>query len=310
MNLLRAGFVVAVLAFAWLSLRGRMDEVGDALKDTSVPAALGGLALVLLGLLITAQLWLRLMAWADGPLPQRDGQAIFFIGQLGKYIPGSVWSIGAQADLARKHQVPARATVASGLLFLGYNVDTAVLVASISLLTGGLDSRWPAWVSLLALIGSLVGLTPALVRWAGTRIAGREVRISWVGTVEVAALMAGAWTAYGLALVLLAPGLPWHDLVALGGAFAAAYAVGVVIVIAPAGVGARETVFVLLLTPALGVGPATALALLARVVHTVADTSLAAAWWAATRRARLLPDRDHRSGAAADRNVIADAGHP
>ena len=28
-------FLVAVLVFAWLGLRGRLDEVGDALRDTS-----------------------------------------------------------------------------------------------------------------------------------------------------------------------------------------------------------------------------------------------------------------------------------
>ncbi|MFA6299418.1 MAG: hypothetical protein WC642_09635, partial [Nocardioides sp.] len=81
----------------------------------------------------------------------------------------------------------------------------------------------------------------------------------------------------------LAPDLPWGDLMAFGAAFAAAYAVGVVVVLAPAGVGAREGVFVLLLTPVTGVAGATALALLARVVHTVADGLLAAIWSFAAR---------------------------
>ena len=87
-----------------------------------------------------------------------------------------------------------------------------------------------------------------------------------------------------MALVLLSPDLPWQDVAAFGGAFALAYAVGVVVVVAPAGVGAREALFVLLLTPLLGVAEATALALLARVVHTAADGIMAAGWWYAARR--------------------------
>ncbi len=75
-------------------------------------------------------------------------------------------------------------------------------------------------------------------------------------------------------------------MVALGGAFALAYAVGVVVVLAPAGVGARDALLVLLLTPLLGVADATALALLARVVHTAADGTMAAGWWYAARRTR------------------------
>jgi hypothetical protein len=41
---------------------------------------------------------------------------------------------------------------------------------------------------------------------------------------------------------------------------------------------------VLLLTPLLGVAGATAVALLARVVHTVADGVMAVGWWYAGRR--------------------------
>jgi hypothetical protein len=284
MRILRVAFGTAVLVFAGLSLRGRFDEIGDAFRHTSPTGALGALVLVLLGLLTTGRLWLRLMAWLDAPLPVLDGLATFFVGQLGKYIPGSVWSIGAQADLARKHDVPARSTVAAGLLFLGYHVDTAVVLGSVVVLAGGLDPSWPDWLTVLALLAALGGLVPALVRGAGRRIAKRDVALSWARTVEVVALMTLTWSAYAAALVLLTPGTPWGRIAALGGAFAASYAVGVLVVLAPAGVGARETVFVLLLTPVLGVGPATALALLARVLHTLADGLLALIWWLAARR--------------------------
>lgn len=284
MPALRVLFLVAVVAFAWLGLRGRFDEVGRALGDTSVVGVLGALALVLVGLLATGVLWLRLMASLGAQLPVVDGAAMFFLGQLGKYIPGSVWSIGAQADQARRHQVPARVTVAAGLLFLGYHVDTAVLLGSLALVSGELDPSWPGWVGWAGLVLSLVGLTPALVRLLARRIGGREARIGVLDTAAVAALMALAWACYSVALVLLSPGTPWHHLVALGGAFTLAYAVGVVVVFAPAGVGAREAVFVLLLAPLTSVAAATALALLARVVHTAADAALALGWWLAARR--------------------------
>jgi uncharacterized membrane protein YbhN (UPF0104 family) len=286
MQALRGMFLAAVLVFAWLGLRGRFDAVGDALRDTSLAGALAALLLVLLGLLATGVLWLLLMARLDARLPLVDGLATFFVGQLGKYIPGSVWSIGAQAELARRHTVPARVTVAAGLLFLGYHVDTAVLVGSVTLLSGGLDSPWPDWVSWVGLAAGLAGLVPGVVRLAARRIAGRTPQVGWTQTVAIVALMSAAWAAYSLALVLLSPGLPWSDLAALGGAFAIGYAVGVLIVFAPAGVGAREAVFVLLLSRVTDVGSATALALLARVVHSGGDALMAASWWYAARRAR------------------------
>jgi uncharacterized membrane protein YbhN (UPF0104 family) len=290
---LRATFLVAVLVFAWLGLHDRIDEIGSALRATSFLGVALALLSVLAGLLATGLLWLRLMAALGADLAFREGLSTFFVGQLGKYIPGSVWSIGAQAHMAGRRSVPPRTTVAAGLLFLGYHVTTAVMVGAATLLLGGLASPWPPWFSVLLLVGSAVGLLPAVVRRLGRRIAGRSASIGVGDTAVALALMAMAWAAYSTGLVLLSPGSPWRDVVALGGAFALAYAVGVVIVLAPAGLGAREALFVLLLTPLLGVAGAAALALLARLVHTVADGVMAAAWWYAA-SGRAAPGRADR----------------
>ncbi|MGL5809882.1 MAG: lysylphosphatidylglycerol synthase domain-containing protein [Nocardioides sp.] len=303
-----AVFLVAVLAFGWLGLRGRFDEVGAALLDTSPGGVAAGLALVLAGLSATGLLWLRLMSRLGRPLPPRDGLAVFFVGQLGKYLPGSVWSIGAQADLARRHAVAARVTVAVGLLFLGYHLATAVLFAAGAFLFGGLSSPWPDWVSAVALVAAAVGLAPGIVRRLGTRVAGRELRHGGRDTVVAVGLMSGAWTAYAGALVLLSPDRPWRELAALGGAFAAAYAAGVVVVFAPAGVGVREAVFVLMLAGSTGVGAATALVLLARVVHTAADALLAVVWSVLARRSGSDPD--HANGSASRSSVLPSAREP
>lgn len=284
-------FLAAVAAFAVLGLRGRYDEVAQALRDTSVGGVGAALVLVVAGLLATGLLWLRLMARLDGSMPPVDGLATFFVGQLGKYIPGSVWSIGAQAELARRHAVPTRTTAAAGLLFLGYHVDTAVLLAAATVVTGGLESPWPTWVAWVAVIAAGTVFAPPVVRRLGGLVAGCEVRLGWKDTLVIGALMATTWGAYAGALVVLSPGRPWGQVAALGGAFAAAYAVGVVVVFAPAGVGAREAVFVLLVTPVTGLGAATALALLARVVHTGGDALTASGWWLAAVRSSRPRDR-------------------
>jgi len=190
MPALRVAFVLGVVLFAWLGLRGRFDDVVASFRHTSVAGLVAGLALVLLGLSATGLLWLRTMAALGARLPVVPGLATFFVGQLGKYIPGSVWSIGAQAGLARRDNVPTRVTVAAGLLFLGYHVDTAVHLGAGTLLAGGLDSPWPAWVSWVALVVAVVGLLPAVVRLAARRVAGRDVR-----------LVAGRGTAADLVLV-------------------------------------------------------------------------------------------------------------
>lgn len=283
---LRVVFLAAVVAFAWLGLRGHWHEIGDALADTTWWGALLALLFVAAGLLGTGLLWLRLMALLDARLPVVDGLAIFFLGQLGKYIPGSIWSLGAQADLARRHKAPARVTVTAGLVFLGYNVATAVVLAAVTVLAGGLELDWPRWLVVVFLLAAVVGLAPPVVRFLARLIGGRAMRLGWVDTVACSGLMVATWAAYAVALVLLVPDMPWSHFWALGGAFVAAYAVGVVIVFAPAGAGAREVAFVFLLEPLLGVGEATALALLARVLSTAGDVITASVSWAVARRVR------------------------
>lgn len=283
---LRMAFLVAVAGFAWLGLRGRFEEIGRAVQATSLPGAAGACVLVLLGLAATGLLWLQIMAGLGARLPRRTGLAMFFVGQLGKYIPGSVWTIGAQAQMAGRHGVPVRTTVAAGLVFLGYHLVTGILVGMLVVLLGGLDAPWPGWLSALAAAGSATAIAPPVVRRSIRLLVRAELRIGWAGTLLVLALMTTTWAAYAQALVLLAPGLPWSDVAAYGGAFALAYAVGVVVVVAPAGVGAREALFVLLLTPLSSVAAATAVALLARAVHTAADGLMAAGWWSLARRGR------------------------
>lgn len=66
-----------------------------------------------------------------------------------------------------------------------------------------------------------------------------------------------------------------------------AYGVGVLVVVAPAGVGARELTLIALLSPVTGLAAATAIALLTRVQHTGGDLVLALVSWGVLRVRRL-----------------------
>lgn len=80
-----------------------------------------------------------------------------------------------------------------------------------------------------------------------------------------------AWTGYGLALRLLARGLlPGVELslAQAVGVFTCSYLVGFIALFAPGGLGPRESVFLLMLAPDIGLKPAAALALASRLLLT------------------------------------------
>jgi uncharacterized membrane protein YbhN (UPF0104 family) len=280
-------FVLLTLAFAWWGFRGRWGEIGDAVSDTGPLRLAGAVVCAAAGLVLTAMLWRLLLRWVGSEVGVRDAAAVFFVGQLGKYVPGSVWSIAAQAQLGRRHDVPARSSATASVLFLLVHTATGLLVGGLLVALGavelpdGVSVLW-AWAAVL--VGA-VSLVPPLLRRVADRLAGRGVDAVFEGPemVRTVVLMVAVWALYGASLMCLVPtggGSP--GLLGATAAFALAHAVGVLIVFAPAGVGAREAVLVALLSPALGVPGAVAVALMSRVAHALADflAAGAAAGWA------------------------------
>lgn len=281
MRAARIVFVLLVIGFAWWGFDGRWAEIGTAAGSTGAVRLAGAVLCAALGLALTGLLWRALLAGLGSPVPLRDAGAVFFVGQLGKYVPGSVWSFAVQAQLGRRHGVPARSSVTASALFLVLHTFSGLVLGGL-LVAGGavstdLDIVW--W--LLLVLGSAVALAPPVLRFLGRRLAGVEVCFDAPDLVRAVVLMAVVWACYGVSLWVLLPGA---DLLAAVAAFALAHAAGVLLVLAPAGLGAREAVLIAVLAPAVGVPTAAAAALLARVAHSIGDFALAAGASARARR--------------------------
>ena len=278
-------FVLLALALAGWGFRGRWSEIGDAVATTGPLRLVAALACAAVGLAMTGVLWRLLLRWVGSEVGVRDAAAVFFVGQLGKYVPGSVWSVAVQAQLGRRHGVPARSSVTASALFLLVHTATGLLLGGALVVAGALDvpgSVGAGWPYAAVLVGA-IALTPPILRRLAELLAGSGTRVTFgaaqLGTTVAA--MAVVWSLYGASLLVLVPGPESPGFVAVVGAFALAHAVGVLVVIAPAGVGAREAVLVALLSPSLGVPGAAAVALLSRVAHAAADflvAGAAAAW--------------------------------
>lgn len=288
-------FLVAVLAFAWWGLHERTDQLVDAVRATPVRhIALSGV-LVIIGIAVTSTAWLRLLAAYGRELPPGEGRAVFFVGQLGKYIPGAVWSMGAHAELARRHHVPVRTTVSTSLVFLGINLATAGLVAAAAVLVGASSVDVPRWLLVLVVVAGVVGLSPWTVNFCGSLVSGVDrLQLSHGGVATVVCLQAVTWACYAGAMMLLTPDPSPRIFAVAAGAFATAYAVGVLVVVAPAGLGARDVTLVALLAPVTGLPSATAIAVITRMLHTGGDLLLALlSWtWARLRRRAAVVDSE------------------
>ncbi|WP_310525986.1 lysylphosphatidylglycerol synthase domain-containing protein, partial [Nocardioides sp.] len=277
----RVGFVLLIVGFTWWGFDGRWSEIGGAVAETDPARLAAALLCAFVGLSLTGVLWRMLLSALGSRVELRHAGAVFFLGQLGKYVPGSVWTFAVQAQLGRRHGVPARSSMTASALFLMLHTFTGLTLGGLLAAGGAVHTDLAAgrWL-LLATIGA-VALTPPVLRSLGDRLAGAGVRTTFGGgdLARSLALMTGVWGCYGTCLWLLVPLAHPEpkDVLAAVAAFALAHAAGVLLILAPAGLGAREAVLIALLSPAVGVPSAAAAALLARVVHTVADFLLAAA---------------------------------
>ncbi len=288
-----AVLIVAALVYAVAS---RWSDVAAAIRTlpaTSVALSTGA---VLVGSLTAMLSWRALLADEGHPLPARDAGRIFLVGQLGKYLPGSVWSVVVQVELGTRSGVPRSRTFTASLCWIGLTVSSALTVGVIGLPALAASGSSYTWVLLALLpVALLCSVPPVLTRLVDLLL--RLLRrpplpgpLSWRGVGRAFGWLLVTWVFYGLHLWLLAEALGAHGwggyLRCLGG-FALAMGAGLVIVVAPSGAGVREVVIVSALAGVMTSGAALGVAVVSRMAFIVTDVLLAgAAAWSARRLLR------------------------
>ncbi|MBM3907690.1 MAG: flippase-like domain-containing protein [Gemmatimonadetes bacterium] len=204
--------------------------------------------LVLVAYVVLIQTWRQVVeAWGER-LDFAGAARIWFVSNLGKYVPGKVWAIAAMGALAQERGVSPAAAVGSSLVVQLVNLITGFAVFFIA---GARAVEVPA-----AAIGGVVLLAlatiaaPSLLPWCVrgiNRLAGREFAVPHLPTRAIYWAAGGttlAWALYGVAFEFFAIGVSGG---AVGGSlgdwtavFVGPYLLGFIAVFAPGGIGVRE----------------------------------------------------------------------
>jgi hypothetical protein len=280
----RSAVVVVVLGCAVLALRARWDEAGAALVALSPWTVAGALAAALAGLGTQMLAWRALLADLGSPLPVPVAARVMFVGQLGKYVPGSVWAFLAQVELARDRAVPRYRAAAATVLAITVTLTVNLLVAAVLLPIAAQEAARRWWWVLAAAPLLLLFTHPRLVTWVlhgvlrrigrvRTDVDAELDRVSGRGMAAAVGWSLLSWLPLGAHVWLLVAGVGggWDSWAAATGGYALAWTLGLLVVFAPAGLGVREAVLVTALAPLLDAGAALVVAALSRLVMTVAD---------------------------------------
>jgi uncharacterized membrane protein YbhN (UPF0104 family) len=242
-------FAAAVLFFAARSLATQWTRVQPRLSHIQFGWQWIGVAtmLVLLTYALLIEGWRRVLGAWDSHLPFPQAARIWFLSNLGKYVPGNIWSLTAMGVMARERGLSALAAAGSSVIMQAMSLATGTAIVMV---TGAKLLGQPVLVgvSVVVLVGILLSaprFLPPLAVWIGSLI-GRDivpptVPAASIWTAAVASTL--SWLLYGLAFQLFVHGLLGSspgEISSYIAVYTAAYILGFISPIAPAGLGVRE----------------------------------------------------------------------
>jgi len=213
-----------------------------------------------------------------------QGFSLYTIPQLAKYLPGKFWTVIGYSGIAKSFNVPVSVSGSGVFVLTGWGLAGASLLGIILVLINPATLSGQEMVNLrvLLLIVALLFIffhprlyvrivNVVLILFKKPPI---SLQFPWRTMLEIVGGSFVLNSLYFLGLALMTVSiveLPFAVLPLLIGIFCLANVVGFLAVFAPAGIGVREGILLLLLGPLVGAGMASVIAILARLIQTAAD---------------------------------------
>jgi uncharacterized membrane protein YbhN (UPF0104 family) len=253
MPLLRIlGFVGAVALVTYMGIRAAREVKPEDLRFWPLPLALLG-----------AATWWLLLARGWGVILNGRSRwsdiSVWCRTQALRFLPGGIWAPASRVAVVHGRALDKVSTVAAENLLA---LAAAVALGGLCL---GVSGQW-----------LYLGLVPAIVvPLLASRYLQRYTRVAPARTLRATGNYIVAFCAYGAAAVLVQASVSGNThLLAVAGASTLAWAVGLVVVFAPSGVGVREVVYVALLSGMFPKAELAAAAVTMRLIMIVAELAV------------------------------------
>ena len=139
---------IAGLAFVGIRIARDWDQIVETMRSANPAWLFAAVVAGLVSMTLIAVNWLSLIERRGHATSLSAGLSWFFVGQLGKYVPGGIWPVVGQAELASRAGPDRRSTYLATASSMTTMLLGAVTVAAVS----GLASPYDRWVT-AALIG-------------------------------------------------------------------------------------------------------------------------------------------------------------
>ncbi|HTW91712.1 MAG TPA: lysylphosphatidylglycerol synthase transmembrane domain-containing protein [bacterium] len=271
-------FLVAKLAHDWHKIPWNETRL-------SVPLLVSAFLVMFIWMVVYGLTWKVLLQGLGERISLFNSVSVLAVSQIGKYIPGKLWFTVGRMYLAKKHGVSEAKTAVSTAMEIALSLLGAVVLFALAVALvprGIIPSR--AYLAFLLAPLCVVAVYPPVLNWATGLILKWlrqpvfRIRMSFARLVGILGLYVCMWIIEGLGCYLLVRsfypiGLSTLPMVA--GAFALSWILGFIVLISPAGLGVRESIFTFALQLVMPVPIAIIAALLSRIWITGTEGLLA-----------------------------------
>jgi hypothetical protein len=279
----KIGVVFALAWYIWKTVIANWRQV-SAYDWSFDPALMTLSVLVFAGAYVyLAWVWGKVLRSIGCEVTFRDAWDIYFIGNLGRYIPGKVWSIAGTALMAGRRGVcPVTAGTAS-VFAQAYSIISSFVFFSVFLILRqfelpGVRFEWAAlglaaFAVFFMMPSNMVRAVNLMLSLFGRETvslgltAGKAARIVWWYFLS--------WLMFGVAFwlfVMAVTGDRTLNPFFLAGAYAVAYVLGFFAFFVPGGLGVREGLLSVLLKTVMPQGVSLLIAFLLRLLVTIIES--------------------------------------
>ncbi|MEW8162119.1 MAG: hypothetical protein AB2798_05405 [Candidatus Thiodiazotropha endolucinida] len=273
---------VVVLCFIFFFLLGNLHRVAGVVKLLPIEIIVYSLLSLTIGKLLLVAIMHQSLLHYKVSFLFSQSFSIYNITQLGKYIPGSIWQFVGKIGMYKSAGLDNQ-TVRDTILLETFWVVFSAFIFGLLLIS---FTQYQLLVTLtqkvpLIILLAILGTTLFLLLLPQLRRHRKKLydycrRLLFTPLSFITSLL--IWLVLGFAFwITLTPfSASEIGLVFIIGLYAFSYAVGFAVPFAPAGIGIRESVLVLGLTPILDINTAIILAALNRVFYIFIEIILAA----------------------------------
>jgi glycosyltransferase 2 family protein len=275
--------VVAMLVwYIWKTVIANWGEVRSYNWDFDPVFMILSLLVFAAGYAFLAWIWGKVLGYVGCGVSFKAAFDIYFIGNLGRYLPGKVWTIAGTALMAERRGIcPVTAGTAS-VFAQGYSIISSFVFFCMFFILRKIQlpgARFE-WAALALVAFTVVFMVPSNMERAVNLMLSlvRRPTVKLGLTVGKASKIVGwyflSWLTFGIAFwlfVISVTGDRDINPLFLAGAYAVAYVLGFLAFFVPGGLGVREGLLSVLLSSVIPMGVALLIAFLLRLVVTLIE---------------------------------------